>query len=349
MINSSKYENEEKLKEIRYEDNPEFNEYLDETYPIDIGGIALQASEVLFEMDLVAYEEMLNEFKEKQDEDFKNIVYNEFPLPIAYNFYRCNEGFESPIQRLHLLKDTWESLIFILFAIVMGEVRHCHLSLDKELHIHKGNVFSDRLDTKLQIIERILQFAFESNYNLTSLKLIPIETIAEIRELNRQRNSFSHSGALSNFQAEGLFYTLFPDVLNVLKKLSNLKDINFLRYRSSAGRMNRINCEIFSGYAMTRTIKQLEIEPEQLSNLQQLNQNNLLFYFKGTMYSVLPFMYFKEESSGHQTNICFLKQKSRRKISYEILGKTETYELDESEFSNEINELCSLISGEGLK
>lgn len=48
--------------ELQYEDNPEFNEYLDEAY-LDF---SVSYSEALFYQDRVAYEEQLRDFKDEQ-------------------------------------------------------------------------------------------------------------------------------------------------------------------------------------------------------------------------------------------------------------------------------------------
>ena len=48
--------------ELNYQDNPEFNEYLDEAY-LDFN---LSFSEALFYQDRVTYEEQLRDFKDEQ-------------------------------------------------------------------------------------------------------------------------------------------------------------------------------------------------------------------------------------------------------------------------------------------
>jgi len=50
---------------IGYGDNPDFNTYLDELFPIEGG---LSYSQALFDQDVVAYEEQLKDFKTEQEE-----------------------------------------------------------------------------------------------------------------------------------------------------------------------------------------------------------------------------------------------------------------------------------------
>ncbi len=55
---------------IHYDDNPEFNEYLDEAGDVIVAGIAMLPSEVLFKNDPVAYKEQLLEFNNDQEVEY---------------------------------------------------------------------------------------------------------------------------------------------------------------------------------------------------------------------------------------------------------------------------------------
>lgn len=57
---------------IRYEDYPEFNQYLDELSDIEVGGVKLSVSKALYEQDPIAYMGSVVEFSvdtEKEDTD----------------------------------------------------------------------------------------------------------------------------------------------------------------------------------------------------------------------------------------------------------------------------------------
>lgn len=61
-----------KLKEkrgIRYEENPEFNQYVDESSSVDIFGMTglPSASKILFDADTIAYRELLIEYRIEQE------------------------------------------------------------------------------------------------------------------------------------------------------------------------------------------------------------------------------------------------------------------------------------------
>jgi hypothetical protein len=53
---------------IRYEDNADFNAWLDEEYPVAIWDVPLKASAVLYQWDREAYKEALAEFRSRPEE-----------------------------------------------------------------------------------------------------------------------------------------------------------------------------------------------------------------------------------------------------------------------------------------
>jgi len=123
---------------MQYNDNPEFNDYLDEKYKeVQIGNFSCSASSVLFEMDKQAYIEAYNEYLAEQKEAFPERVMERFPSPIAYYLERTYYGFENNHHKLHLLRSTWESLIYILYAIAIGEI------IDRRLNLSTLRIFSN--------------------------------------------------------------------------------------------------------------------------------------------------------------------------------------------------------------
>ena len=63
-----------------------FNSSLDEQGPIEIAAFSQMPSRILFEMDPVAYREAFTEFKESDYEQLKEIVFEDYPSIVAYNF-----------------------------------------------------------------------------------------------------------------------------------------------------------------------------------------------------------------------------------------------------------------------
>ena len=202
-----------------YEDNAKFNDYLDGEYElVEIAGQEFRPSEVLYEMSKGSYTIALQEFKEKEISDLKQTIFNNFPTPIAVCFYRFENGFENNIQRLHFLRDTWESVINFLHALVIGNFRYKCLNI-ADSGVKFNDLFTDKISIKLLTIERLLQFAENADLNLECNDFIPIDTIQDMRELNRERNEFSHSAALSENQARKIIIENIDEVQSLLMSL----------------------------------------------------------------------------------------------------------------------------------
>lgn len=348
MNESSKQYEEEQIEE-KYKKNSEYNEYLDELYgEIKVAEITFQPSRILFNLDPVAYDSGLRAFRQEKEEEFRDLVYKEFPTPIAYSFYRSEHGFENNIQRLHFLRDTWESIVFILYAFIIGEFNYLKFSM-KDVNIKLNDIFSDKLATKLLIIERLLELGVKKNYELSFTNIVPLEIVKKIRELNDVRNEFSHSPALSEDEAGKIYSECFLDVFSVLRNLRNLKEIQLMHYVGQGGDYHNLRFEIFCGHSGTKTIKPIKISESQLTrSARYLNEKYLLVLNNEHIYSISPFLHFKKDERGHHTSICACKKRkckdSTQILIFGILGLGGEYEQNFDDFQNEIAELDLLLS-----
>jgi hypothetical protein len=334
--------------ESRYEDNVEFNEYLDSLYgTIEIAGSEFPSSKVLFAMEYETYIIALQDFHRDRIESFKEIVIDQFPAPIAMCYYRFENGFENDFQRLNFLRDTWESIINLIHALVVSEFRCKKISIDKS-SIKFGTIFTDKLAEKLLNIERLLQYASKNGLEMISADMIPVETIMEMRELNRKRNGFSHIGTLSDDQARKIIAETEEQVLTLLRDLEKLKELHLIRYLGQEINILNIKHERFDGYAMTRTVKVLTIKKDNLIDACRFLCNNQILATNGEwIISLKPFVHFLKSDSGHLSKICFLKKKGESqpdpKFIFEVIGEAVEIPLSRVEFSSEIDELRSLF------
>ena len=95
----------------RYDACPPFNDWLDEQYSDESGelnilGYRPRPSEVLFTMSPDTYQAIFPDFMQQREEGILNSVFNNYPSPIAYYFYRVKNGYENETQRLLFLQDT---------------------------------------------------------------------------------------------------------------------------------------------------------------------------------------------------------------------------------------------------
>lgn len=338
-----------------YESNEEYNQTIDLGCKINddmvcFGASQFRPSEILYKLDIEGYKEGLLEFKNEKETEFLRQVYDAYPPLIAYPFNRCTQGYENNIQRLNLLKDVWEGIVSTIYSIVMGEILQKSISLKEIVSDKKPlNVFSDSLFVKLLIIERICEMAEKDNLKLIFTKYFPKETITSIRELNTERNIFSHATALSEKQARDKFEELYPKVLTTLKKINNFSELIFVRYFDSTNSRNSIKFEVFQGHSDTKKFKIIEIKSDNLNVINEELNNEYIFIcldFKTEPFLICtsPFVHYIEVESGHRTNLCFLKKRRNHALEYgsSCLG-TMIHSIDGSNLSS-VNKILSLVN-----
>jgi hypothetical protein len=339
-----------------YDANPRFNEWIDQNhdgYVIegDTYFFSRPASEILFEMDPVSYNAALETFQEVQVEDLKSSIYDSYPLPIAYSLYRAYRGSENLHQQLHFLRDTWESLIFLLYAFVVGEARLMGVPLSNS-GLRMDDLRSDRLSTKLSVIGQVLEAAQEYEIDLRCQSLVSEETVDRIRRLNRVRNGFSHRAALSEQQARDLFIEYSPEVLSVLGEIDSLDSLILMRYAEHGQGIHDIRCEVFRGSRRVREFDNIPIGAEILLEIEyHLNPENILLKNQDRIYSLSPFVHFRESAAGHQTDLCLYKRASNDpdvddpppQYEFEVVGTSQCIYLERAQFEEAMEDYRELL------
>lgn len=353
-LDSSPYTNNVDEARQRYEQYPEFNQWLD----TEDDGVNLElredlrftqpASWIAYSMDEVFYGLALQEYRNRRVEEFKEVVRREFPTPIAFYFHRTERGYQHDMQRLFLLKDTWEALIFTLFAIVVGEARYRGLNL-QESGLRNSDWYSDQLFTKLRIISLILESAIKQEIELASQALISTDILEQIRELNRYRNGFSHTAAKSDLQARELFNEYIGDVVKTLQAVEVLKDVIIMRFVGQGNDPESpyvIRCEVFQGRDAGRvpSFDNFRLTPNQyVTLLPLLTPNRLLVKNGDCIYPLSPFLLCKEDNDGHSTELLIYKQKNAVSFIFERVGHSDETPLDRSNFTQDYEELLNLL------
>ena len=170
--------------ELKYEDarRQGFNESLDEGGEVVIADIPFQRSRILYELAYESYQDAFNEYLDQQFEELRQTAYDSYPACIAYNFRLSEkgEGANDPIRKLLHLKDSWEAIVFVLYAFVMGEVRLRSVNLKAAQvfahHDTAGNavygnfntdkIFSDAVKQKIHNVKGIVYYCKSNNLGL---------------------------------------------------------------------------------------------------------------------------------------------------------------------------------------
>lgn len=340
---------------IQYSDNPEFNNWFDQQYKeIKAQGntyyFSKTASEIVFELDPVAYEAALQEYRAEQLEGFKEIVMDDFPRPIAYYFFCTERNYETEKQRLERLKDTWEAIIFTIFALVVSECRYIQLPLKGVQRPDGQNLIlahfkSDRLFDKLQIIETLLNRASTLNRNLVTTSLIDVQTLAKIRTLNQTRNEFSHIAALSEVQSQQEYLDSVSEVIDILQSVNDLQNVQLLRFRSATGNALLIQCESFTGHKLAREMPRIPISNQILATVGNLlNDTHIIAQHNGLIFGLEPFIHYRLDATGQTTDLCFFKRLQGNDIEFEVVAHSISITLPANQFQYVFNELATLLN-----
>ena len=339
-----------KLDPNNYDACQKYNDWLDAQYHersgiLDIIGFQPRPSFVLFSMSADTYEATFDDFRQQREDELKESVFSDFPLPIAYYFYRFENGYESDLQRLHFLRDTWESVIDVLHALAVAESRHRQLPLVDPLKFK--DLLTDSVAKRLENIEGIINQLSGAGVLPNIAQISPIATLNAMKDLNQSRNAFSHSAAQSEVQARNWISECYVDVLEVLAGLDGLEDIQIVRYLSQVDGTT-LRCESFRGHSSTRTIQNIKISHQQMiESAKYFQVGQMLVIAGGLIFGLRPMIHFREDGVGHTTRLCIFR-KTRgdipdRRIEYEVIGEAVRQEEDRALFSAELTELRGLF------
>lgn len=337
---------------IEYDDFTDFNQSLDEEGDIDIAGFLFKRSEILFQLDILAYLEAANEFNQSNFENLKQLVFDELPSCISYNYRLSEKGFgaSNPVQKLLHLKDTWEAVIFILYALLWGEVRKKQIDLSKakftngikELNFTNKIVFSDALKQKLENIRAVLKFYQDNNIVTKCGDSFSFELITFLRELQDIRNDISHHTTPTKEQAKVDLIELEPTFKKMLLKLDFLKDCQILRFESYT---TKAQFETFNGHSLNKEFDDIHIDSSLLPYILSNANNNIFVKWDDEIFSLSPFLHFISDTTGHESYLCFFKGKKEGKYWFEPtkLRKEVTFEDLFAKHEAEKAEIQSLI------
>lgn len=343
---------------ISYDDSKyqRFNESLDEGGKILIAGTEFLPSRILFEMEPIGYVEAFQEFQDTEFERLKDTVYNQYPSCIAYNFRLSEkgEGASDPVRKLLHLKDTWESVIFVLYSIVWGEIRHKAIDLKaSQILISMGangnpvyksfntdRLISDALKTKIQNIKTVIEYSETRNLGL-KCEEIEIELLDKLLDLQDIRNDISHHAAPTKEEAEEELRIVVPLFNEMLVKTEFLADCKVLRFESFAA---KCRCEEFNGHFLNKEFDDFNFNAD-LAYVLGLGQEQLFLKWEDEIFSLSPFLHFHRDIGGRESYLSFFKGKKNGKYWFEPVTIREEISFDhlQARFDAEQAILISLI------
>jgi hypothetical protein len=326
---------------IEFSDNPAFNDWLKKNYPVKIEQYEFASSEVLYKMSEEKYVASLERYAADPKVSLDRIE-ERFPTPIAYYFDQATNNYQNDHHRLDLLKSCWESIVFFLYGLVVGEARHRKLDL-KSLGIKWDKYWSDKLFDKLTIVENILDYVTKTGITFGCSSIIPISTLSLIKKLNQERNGFEHAAAKTSAQQKALYNHLYPQLELVLRQLINLENVVIFRYHDAETPLYP-RCEVFNGCSLDgRKV----IVPLQKDNyveiLDHFDANSVFAKIEDEVFCLAPFIHFCQETYETNAIICFYKQDKGGKYHFEIVSKSQNKAFEKTVFSTMEDQLRNLV------
>lgn len=332
----------EEADKIKFLDNPEFNDWLNDNFPVEIEEYEFHSSEVLYNQHYDGYVKALERYNQDPQIVLWRIIEN-FPTPIAYYIDQAENNYQNEHHRLDLLKSCWEAIIFFIYGLVVAEARHRNIPL-KTIGLTSWSTFkSDRVHDKLNIVENILDYTTKNGIPFECASIIPIVTLADVRKLNQERNGFEHAAAKTAMQQRELYKELFPLVRNVLNQLMGLEKVRLFRYHEAAQPLFP-RCEIFNGSSLGGKKDIVTLHRDNyMEILDEFDNTTVFAQINNTAFCLAPFIHFFQEV--HETNalICFFKKHNGGKYKFEVVSKSQDKEFEPADFDKFENKLKSLI------
>jgi hypothetical protein len=345
--------------EQQYDDQrcQRFNESLDEEGDMLIANISFQRSRILFELANETYKDAYNEFLEQEFDDLKQTVFDYYPACIVYN-YRLSErgeGADDPVRKLLHLKDTWESIVFVLYALVMGEIRFKAIDLKtaqhfvsfdpgnnpRYAHFNTDKILSDALKQKIQNIRGIIRHGKANSLGF-KFEEIAESLCDDLLNLQDIRNDISHHITPTREQAEVELRQVFPIFREMLTKTRFLENCKILRFESFS---STCRCETFNGHSLNREYENPRLADTQRNYIIDLGKDQLFVIWNAECFSLSPFLHFDRDATGHESYLCFFKGKKQGKYWYESvkIRAEKTFDGLQSRFEAEKDAIIELV------
>ncbi|MCX6134745.1 MAG: hypothetical protein NTU47_13105 [Ignavibacteriales bacterium] len=345
--------------DIKYEDPQfqSFNESLDEEGDVNIANISFQRSRILFELGKESYKDAYSEYLEQELEDLKQSVFDSYPACIAYNFRLSEkgEGGTDPVRKLLHLKDSWEAIVYVLYSLVMGEVRHRQVDLkESQIFVSLGpsgspaytsfntdRVLSEAVKQKLHNIKAIVQHSKGNSLGF-KCECIDESLLDELLQLQDIRNDISHHAAPTREQADFELNQVIPLFESMLAKTRFLENCKILRFESYS---STCRCESFNGHALNREYDSYPFVDAQKTLVLNLGHEQLFVRWDTECFSLSPFLHYDKDASGHESYICFYKRKKESKYWYEPVKIRTEKSIDhlQGRFDAEKDEIIRLL------
>lgn len=295
--------------------NQEFDDYLDDNNSkINIWWVEYSYSEVLYYTDNKSYWEQLEEYEVDKIDNLKKDILENYPTPIAILFDKYLKS--SWNDKLMYLKDVNETIILILYSIVIAELIRLNIDLS-DFHGIKWRikqVFDWKMETKLSIMTWANNFFISNSWISPIESLYWTDTLSICEKLNKFRNDGFHNFTLEQDKAENLVRQKEPLLFELLFSINNIKDWKIFQVLTDC-------CSSVLQYSW------LDTKTEIIEDLSGVSKESLYFNFEGINLKISPFLTY---NFSNNMELCFFKQRNNetKKLKYWLLSEKIDIEWD---------------------
>ena len=316
-------------------DERDYRERCAESYGmVELGEEVFHPADILEALAPDAARRGRDEASTQAREDLEQTVCEQFPAPIAVPFHAFLQGSLNPLQQLHRLRDSWESLVRLLAALALSEAARSATPLTP-LVVREGtdqgwrectarDLRTDRLAVRIGLIEGVLYRAEKVGAELKVASLIPVEVIAEVRRLNVVRNGFSHAATKSDAQAKEIINEAYHVMSDVLLDLRDMQSVELLRIQHlQPGGQAAV--EKLTGHAQSRSIRVEDLDADVVALATPVDgMSRVLARVDRLILDLSPFLYADDDDTGHRTRVFLYQRKKADEWQMECVADSTT-------------------------
>jgi hypothetical protein len=303
----------------------EFDRYLDATTTVVIADMHIPASDALA-TDAIAYDTALQTWRQQRRDALLERVLDEFPQPIALRFHRYRKGSKNPRDKLSHLRDTWEALITMYAATILGEANSLGLTC-ASIGIDPRRLAFHNLRDAIDIITRFLDSSLE--LSITNFLRSPQRTrlYALMGVLNDERNGLAHKETPAEPECRTRLARCEPLVYEALGLLEPLADCIIASFVDVE---EDVIFQVFRGKGTERELDPIQLSGTQKAAVLALDQpkNHVLALWQGRAFTLSPLVRWYDSGRGHQPLLAFLDSISTQMSSlrYQTYGTTDAFD-----------------------
>lgn len=270
-------------------------------------------------------------------------ICEQFPAPISVPYYQFLYGPREPSKRLRRMRDTWEGLINLLFALAVSEATQFGIGTHpvkviqsaSSSDVKAADLRTDKLSNRIGLLAGLLDSWRTAGVQSAVLDLLPLGVVEELRRLNSVRNGFSHLGTQSDSQERALIDETAPILHESLVDVLELANVRVMRLsRFVPGAPPSAEVEILKGHSTSRRIDDLPLEPADALLAMQAGRvdvyDRVLAKIGGRMLDLSPYFYAFDDNSGHHTWLAFFKKRNGGQCHLEVVGEAIALASDEA-------------------